>query len=131
MLEPRYANPQGYVNPTQSASLRAGVNKMGSSSVLVNTRESSARDAWDQLEIDLLEAPQTLATPLSCSSGLAPQPARPPASPKVTMTHKMMTLLVNSQWPISNALGVRVTSSMYAVSWALKRSLPPRSAVCE
>jgi hypothetical protein len=41
------------------------------------------------------------------------------------------TLLGNAQWPISNALGVRVTSSMYAVSVALKRCLPPRSAACD
>jgi hypothetical protein len=50
----------------------------GSSSVLVNTRGPSARHAWDQLEMDLREAPQTPATPLSRSSCLAPQPARPP-----------------------------------------------------
>src|ERR687895_451246 len=58
----------------------------GSSSLLVNTRGSSARHAGDQLEVDLLEAPQTPATLLSRSSGLAPQPARLPASPKVTMS---------------------------------------------
>jgi PglZ domain len=36
------------------------------------------------------------------------------------------TLLGNAQWPISNALGVRITSSMSAVSLALKRSMPSR-----
>ena len=46
----------------------------------------STRHAWNRLEVDLLEAPQAPATPLSRSSCLAPQPARPPASPKVTMT---------------------------------------------
>jgi hypothetical protein len=66
----------------------------GSSSVLVHTRGPSARHAWDQLEIDLLEAPQAPATPLSRSSGLAPQPACFPASPKVTMTQEVLAMCV-------------------------------------
>jgi hypothetical protein len=47
--------------------------------------------------VDRLEAPQAPATPLSCSSGLAPQPTRPPASPKVTMTrHPLLWCGMNS-----------------------------------
>jgi hypothetical protein len=47
--------------------------------------EPSTRQAWDRLEVDLLEAPQAPATPLSRSSCLAPQPARLAASPKVIL----------------------------------------------
>jgi hypothetical protein len=42
--------------------------------------------------VDLLEAPQAPATPLSRSSCLAPQPARTPASPKVTKSQEVVAM---------------------------------------
>jgi hypothetical protein len=43
-----------------------------------------------------------------------------------TSVKGILTLLVKSRQSISNAMGMRVTSGMYVILWAFKRSMQDR-----